>query len=481
MRRRPFYRRATEAYETLVDPDRRQEYDAHGFASPVDEPATVEFQGFDFSASGTGGGVSATFRELFSEVLEHTGPGGTPAEAERGSDVHGEIALGFHESLAGTERRLAITRLDVCEGCGGTGRRRAMAGRCTTCHGAGTTRWRRGHMIFSKSCADCGGSGRMRYHQCGACGGEGTVARESAITIQVPAGIGDGACLRIEAQGNAGRRGGARGDLYITARVEGHRFLRREGDDLYVDLARRRARGSARRPRRGTDGRGTGLAPDPARHAGGRPVPAAGARRAVAPHRAARRPRRDGDDRSAAGPRRAVAAGCSGSSAACRGPTCGRTCSRASRMTPRAAAKAHYMISAVAQRYDIHPQTLRLYEREGLLKPSRTEGNTRMYSEEDLERLETILSLTRDLGVNLAGVEIILNMREKMDRMQREVNEFMAYVRQELERGLGDWEQRLGTALVRSGPSDLVRPSDGTLRTPQDPPSPSDPGPRDTS
>src|SRR4029450_9903737 len=73
--------------------------------------------------------------------------------------------------------------------------------------------------------------------------------------------------------------------------------------------------------------------------------------------------------------------------------------------------KAYYMISAVAQKYNIHPQTLRLYEREGLLKPSRTEGNTRLYSEEDLEQLETILSLTRDLGVNLAGVEIILNMR----------------------------------------------------------------------
>ena len=150
-------------------------------------------------------------------------------------------------------------------------------------------------------------------------------------------------------------------------------------------------------------------------------------------------------------------------------------------MTPRAAAKAHYMISAVAQRYDIHPQTLRLYEREGLLKPSRTEGNTRTYSEEDLERLETILSLTRDLGVNLAGVEIILNMREKMDRMQREVNEFVAYVRQELERGLGDWEQRLGTALVRSGPSDLVRSSDATIPTPEDPPPASDPNARDPS
>ena len=119
--------------------------------------------------------------------------------------------------------------------------------------------------------------------------------------------------------------------------------------------------------------------------------------------------------------------------------------------------KAYYMISAVAHKYSIHPQTLRLYEREGLLKPSRTEGNTRLYSEEDLERLETILSLTRDLGVNLAGVEIILNMREKMEQMQHEVNEFMEYVKHELARGLGDWEQRLSTALVKSSPTEMVR------------------------
>lgn len=119
--------------------------------------------------------------------------------------------------------------------------------------------------------------------------------------------------------------------------------------------------------------------------------------------------------------------------------------------------KAYYMISAVAQKYSIHPQTLRLYEREGLLAPSRTEGNTRLYSEEDLERLETILTLTRELGVNLAGVEIVLNMREKIERMQQEVNEFMEYVKGELARGIGDWEQRLSTALVKSGPTDLVR------------------------
>ncbi|MEI6246100.1 MAG: helix-turn-helix transcriptional regulator [Acidobacteriota bacterium] len=114
------------------------------------------------------------------------------------------------------------------------------------------------------------------------------------------------------------------------------------------------------------------------------------------------------------------------------------------------------MISAVAQKYNIHPQTLRLYEREGLLRPSRTDGNTRLYSDEDLEQLETILALTRDLGVNLAGVEIVLNMRKKMERMQKEVNEFMVYVKGELAKGLGDWEQRLNTALVPTTTAELT-------------------------
>lgn len=94
--------------------------------------------------------------------------------------------------------------------------------------------------------------------------------------------------------------------------------------------------------------------------------------------------------------------------------------------------KAAYMISAVAEQYEIHPQTLRLYEREGLLKPSRSDGNTRLYTPEDLERLEVILHLTRDLGVNLAGVEIILNMREKMQQMQQQIQEFIATLNREL-------------------------------------------------
>jgi MerR family transcriptional regulator, heat shock protein HspR len=91
-----------------------------------------------------------------------------------------------------------------------------------------------------------------------------------------------------------------------------------------------------------------------------------------------------------------------------------------------------YMISSVAEMYDIHPQTLRLYEREGLLKPSRTEGNTRLYTDEDLERLELILSLARDLGVNISGIAIILQMRERMEEMQRQMSEFISYVRNEV-------------------------------------------------
>jgi MerR family transcriptional regulator/heat shock protein HspR len=122
--------------------------------------------------------------------------------------------------------------------------------------------------------------------------------------------------------------------------------------------------------------------------------------------------------------------------------------------------RAGYMISAVAELHQVHPQTLRLYERVGLLKPSRSEGNTRLYTETDLERLEVILTLTRDMGVNLAGIEIILNMREKMAEMQRQMEAFTHFVQQELTRGLGSTQQQKAPrhALMRLP----VRPIRGT-------------------
>jgi MerR family transcriptional regulator, heat shock protein HspR len=101
-------------------------------------------------------------------------------------------------------------------------------------------------------------------------------------------------------------------------------------------------------------------------------------------------------------------------------------------MATRRKSKGAYMISAVAEMYEIHPQTLRLYEREGLLRPSRSEGNTRLYTDEDLERLEFILNLARDLGVNIAGIGIVLQMRERMEEMNRQMQGFVDYVRTEM-------------------------------------------------
>jgi MerR family transcriptional regulator/heat shock protein HspR len=107
--------------------------------------------------------------------------------------------------------------------------------------------------------------------------------------------------------------------------------------------------------------------------------------------------------------------------------------------------------------YNIHPQTLRLYEREGLLKPSRSEKNTRLYSDEDLKRLEFILNLTRDLGVNLAGIEVILNMREKIEQIEKEVNEFLEYIKREYFEGREEEFETKRTSLVRVMPAKVIK------------------------
>ncbi|HEY6444727.1 MAG TPA: helix-turn-helix transcriptional regulator [Candidatus Acidoferrales bacterium] len=125
---------------------------------------------------------------------------------------------------------------------------------------------------------------------------------------------------------------------------------------------------------------------------------------------------------------------------------------------PRKKAKAGYMISAVAELYQLHPQTLRLYERVGLLKPSRSQGNTRLYTDGDLERLEVILNLTREMGVNLAGIEIILNMRDKMSEMQAQMEAFAKFVRNEVARNLSaPDEYKSRHAIVRAAPRHAIR------------------------
>lgn len=226
-----FFRRVTEAYQTLRNPERRRAYDEDGEPRDVARRASVEFRGFDFSTPVSG--ASVTFGELFSEVLPDASEDPAP---EPGGDLHGEIALSFEEALRGAVRQLTVTRLDTCVVCGGSGARRAAERRCAACQGSGARQWRRGHMLFSKTCAPCGGSGRQRQRPCTACGAAGTATVTEEIRVQVPAGITDGARLRVPDKGNAGPHGGPAGALYITATVAPHRLFRRDGDDLALEV-----------------------------------------------------------------------------------------------------------------------------------------------------------------------------------------------------------------------------------------------------
>ena len=230
------FRRISEAYETLVDPERRRQYDAAGTrpATAASEPATFEFSGFDFSVAAHGA-QAATFTELFADVLHPVGAPDT-TRPEVGADLHAALTITFEDSIRGVERQVVVTRQVACGGCGGAGQVRTPEGRCAHCHATGKVRWARGHMVFSKACAACGGTGRQRQQRCEVCVGHGRLVRSEAISVHVPAGVVDGMRIRIPEKGHAGRHQGRTGDLYVTVHVESHPLYRRDGDDLYLSV-----------------------------------------------------------------------------------------------------------------------------------------------------------------------------------------------------------------------------------------------------
>jgi molecular chaperone DnaJ len=227
------FERVSEAYETLSDPTRRQQYDAGG-SSPHGQRATTgafEFAGFDFSFAARGTDA-ATFSELFADVLHPTAPEEDKAEA--GVDLHATLTISFEESLRGVNRQIVVTRQVSCSACAGAGRIRTPEGRCPYCQATGKVRWARGHMVFSKSCAACAGTGRQRFQRCDVCSAHGRLVRSEPVAIPVPPGVQSGSRLRIPERGNMGRRGGRNGDLFVDVQVQPHPLLRREGDHLYL-------------------------------------------------------------------------------------------------------------------------------------------------------------------------------------------------------------------------------------------------------
>jgi molecular chaperone DnaJ len=229
------FRQISEAYETLSDPDRRRRYDTTGRVTQNAGDATFGFEGFDFTVS-VHGQEAPTFGDLFAEVLNQRESRRPAHDAERGADLHQSMTLSFEEAMRGGQRAVTVVRQEHCRTCHGRGELNVAETRCTYCHGSGVVKSARGHMVFSKPCPYCGGSGRQRAERCPGCGGQGVEMRSESLTINIPPGLADGARVRVPERGHVGRNGGPTGDLFVTIHVQPHELFRREGDDLHLTV-----------------------------------------------------------------------------------------------------------------------------------------------------------------------------------------------------------------------------------------------------
>jgi molecular chaperone DnaJ len=227
------FRQIAEAYQTLSDPDLRRRYDLAGYHPEPASEVAVGFEGFDFSA-GVYANQQSTFGDLFADVLRPPRP--ETRQTVRGTDLHATLTITFEDALGGAERSVTVTRQDRCATCGGSGAMRGAGSRCVPCQGSGTLRSARGHMVFSRPCARCGGTGVQRQERCLLCAGTGTQPHTETVAVRVPAGVPDGARLRLAERGHAGPHGVQSGDLYVTVYVASHPQFRRDGDDVLVTL-----------------------------------------------------------------------------------------------------------------------------------------------------------------------------------------------------------------------------------------------------
>jgi molecular chaperone DnaJ len=228
------FRRIVEAYETLVDPERRRQYDSGDLKTETPPLTTFEFEGFDFSVLAEGA-MASTFGDLFADVIRSS-VSGNGASSQRGADLHGDVELTFDEAMRGVSRRVTVMRQARCGICRGVGRVETIESTCAQCGGEGSVRVARGHMLFTKPCVPCEGTGSQFDTLCAACRGEGIVMHSESVQVDVPPGAADGERLRLAEYGNVGRRNGPAGDLYITVRVKPHAFFRRQGDDVWIEV-----------------------------------------------------------------------------------------------------------------------------------------------------------------------------------------------------------------------------------------------------
>lgn len=228
------YRRVQEAYAVLGDAERRRDYDRGGApALTATVEATVAFEGFDFS-SVADGAAAATFSELFSDVFQDAAR--RVNSPEQGASVDITLQLSFEDAIRGGQFPISVTRSERCGMCAGTGSVPRPPMGCPHCSGAGSSRWARGHMVFTKACEACGGVGQIVSQACRSCGASGVQGRSEVVTLALPPGLDEGARLSVPGRGHAGARGGSAGDLYVTITIAPHAFFRREGRDVTMVL-----------------------------------------------------------------------------------------------------------------------------------------------------------------------------------------------------------------------------------------------------
>jgi molecular chaperone DnaJ len=225
------FRDILSAYETLVDPERRRRYD-HGEA-PAAAPRPTGFAGFDFSPQ-VHSEPTTTFGDLFAGALDPR-----PAaqrRPQRGADLHVTLTVPLAALVAPSRHVVTWHHDAVCAACAGSGDGRSTPSPCPACAGTGQLRAARGHMLFTTACAACHGTGRQPAARCAVCDGRGVSARTEPLAVEVPAGVAEGAVLRLPGLGHAGRRGGPPGDLHVTVVTAPDPLYRRHDDDLHFDL-----------------------------------------------------------------------------------------------------------------------------------------------------------------------------------------------------------------------------------------------------